>query len=103
LLNHYFFKNAVTALKHHGVTMSEAKRLYQRVRPPSSEAAKAQIIVGPKLPVIKCRLVDYSPGGACVEIFPMVPVPERFELLHGNVKKRSRVVWRRGIRLGLAF
>ena len=85
--------------------MSNGKspRLYQRVRPPNPEAAKAQIIVGPKLPVIKCRLVDYSPGGACLEIFPMVPVPERFELLHGNVRKRSRVVWRRGIRLGLAF
>ena len=85
--------------------MSNGKspRLYQRVRPPNPEAAKAQIIVGPKLPVIKCRLVDYSPGGACLEIFPMVPVPERFELLHGNVRKRSRVVWRRGIRIGVAF
>jgi hypothetical protein len=33
----------------------------------------------------------------------MVPVPVRFELLHGNVKKKSRVVWRRGIRIGVAF
>ena len=90
-------------MKHHGVAMSEAKRLYQRVRPPNSEAAKAQIIVGPKLPVIRCRLVDYSPGGACLEIFPMVQLPERFELLHGNVRKRSRVVWRRGIRIGVTF
>lgn len=82
---------------------SKSPRLYQRVRPPSAEAAKAQIIVGPKLPVLACRLVDYSPGGACLEIFPMAPVPERFELLHGNVKKKSRVVWRRGIRIGVVF
>jgi hypothetical protein len=81
----------------------KSPRLYQRVRPPTSEAAKAQIIVSPKLPVLQCRLVDYSPGGACLEIFPMVAVPERFELLHGNVRKKSRVVWRRGIRIGVAF
>ena len=85
--------------------MAETKspRLYQRVRPASPQAAKAQIIVGPKQPVIACRLVDYSAGGACLEIFPMVAIPERFELLHGSVKKKSRVVWRRGVRIGVAF
>jgi hypothetical protein len=85
------------------MSQDKSPRLYQRVRPTSPEAAKAQIIVSPKLPVLPCRLVDYSPGGACLEIFPMVPVPVRFELLHGNVKKKSRVVWRRGIRIGVAF
>ena len=85
--------------------MAESKfpRLYQRVRPPSSEAGKAQIIVSPRLPSVACRLVDYSPGGACLEIFPMVNLPERFELLHGKVRKKSRVVWRRGIRIGVVF
>jgi hypothetical protein len=81
----------------------KSPRLYQRVRPSSPQAAQAQIIVGPKAPVITCRLVDYSAGGACLEIFPMVPLPERFELLHGSVKKKSRVVWRRGVRIGVAF
>ena len=82
---------------------TKPKRLYPRVRPASSEAAKAQIVVGPKQPAIACRLVDYSRGGACLEIFPMVPLPDRFELLHGGVRKKSRVVWRRGIRIGVAF
>jgi hypothetical protein len=81
----------------------KSPRLYQRVRPSSTQAAQAQIIVGPKAPVIACRLVDYSAGGACLEIFPMVPLPERFELLHGSVRKKSRVVWRRGVRIGVAF
>lgn len=84
-------------------TDGKSQRLYQRVRPTSPAASKAQIIVGAKLPVIVCRLVDISAGGACLEIFPMVPVPDRFELLHGTVKKKSRVVWRRGIRIGVAF
>lgn len=81
----------------------KSQRLYQRVRPGTASAAKAQIIVGAKQPVISCRLIDYSPGGACLEIFPMVGLPERFELLHGSVRKKSRVVWRRGIRIGVAF
>jgi hypothetical protein len=83
-------------------TNDRAQRLYPRVRPVGSEAAKAQIISGGK-GVIACRLVDYSAGGACLEIFPMVAVPERFDLLHGGVKKKSRVVWRRGVRIGVAF
>ena len=84
-------------------TETKLQRLYQRVRPVSGEAAKAQIILGPKQPVIACRLIDYSRGGACLEVFPKVVLPERFELLHGGVKKKIRVVWRRGIRIGVAF
>ena len=90
----------------HIPTMSpdtKPQRLYQRVRPAGGEAAKAQIIVGPKAPVVTCRLVDYSPGGACLEIFPMVPVPDRFELLHGVSKKRCRVVWKNKNRVGVTF
>jgi hypothetical protein len=82
---------------------SKPKRLYQRVRPATAAAAKAQIIVDPKQPVVAARLVDYSAGGACLEIFPMVPLPGRFELLHGGVRKKCRVCWRRGIRIGVAF
>jgi hypothetical protein len=82
---------------------TKPQRLYQRVRPASGAAAKAQIIVGPKAPVIACRLVDYSRGGACLEVSPTVSLPERFELLHGGVRKKSRVVWRRGMRIGVAF
>jgi hypothetical protein len=33
----------------------------------------------------------------------MVTLPDRFELLYGNVKKRCRIAWRRGIRIGVAF
>jgi hypothetical protein len=59
--------------------------------------------VSPKAPVVACKLIDYSPGGACLEIFPMVALPDRIELLHGNVRKKGRIVWRRGIRIGVAF
>jgi hypothetical protein len=78
-------------------------RLYNRVRPTGMMGKSGQIVVAPRAPVIKCTIVDYSAGGACLEIFPIVALPERFELLYGNVKKRSRIVWRRGIRIGVAF
>jgi hypothetical protein len=66
-------------------------------------SSKAKIIVAPKSPLVDCRVVDYSVGGACLELFPMVKLPDRFELLYGNVRKKCRIVWRRGIRIGLAF
>jgi len=64
---------------------------------------EAKIIAAPKLPPIACTLVDYSAGGACLQLFPMVALPDRFELLYGNVRKKCRIVWRRGIRIGVAF
>jgi len=66
-------------------------------------SSNAKIIVGPKSPPIACTLVDYSAGGACLQLFPMVALPDRFELLYGTVRKRCRIVWRRGIRIGVAF
>lgn len=64
---------------------------------------EAKITKAPKLRPIACTLVDYSAGGACLELFPMVALPDRLELLYGNVKKKCRIVWRRGIRIGVAF
>jgi len=78
-------------------------RLYNRIKPVGRVTDKAQIILGAKLPLVECRLVDYAPGGACLELFPMVTLPERFEVRYGNVKKKCRIVWRRGIRIGVAF
>jgi hypothetical protein len=63
----------------------------------------AKLIVDPKAPVIDCRVVDYSPGGACLELTGQTALPIRFELLFGPTRKRCRVVWSAGRRLGVAF
>jgi hypothetical protein len=78
-------------------------RLYKRVRPAGLMSSNVKIIVAPKSPPIACTLVDYSAGGACLQLFPMVALPDRFELLYGSVRKKCRIVWRRGIRIGVAF
>ena len=77
-------------------------RRFARVRP-SKYSDVAKLIVGPKAPVIDCRVVDYSPGGACLEILGQTRPPNRFELLFGVTRKRCRVVWSAGRRLGVAF
>jgi hypothetical protein len=78
-------------------------RLYKRVQPTGQMSRSASIIVAPKLPVITCTVVDYSAGGACLQIFGQQTLPDRFEFLYGNVKKKARVVWRRGTRIGVVF
>ena len=78
-------------------------RLYKRVRPVGQMSSEAKIIVAPKSAPIACTLVDYSAGGACLQLFPMVTLPDRIELLYGSVRKKCRIVWRRGIRIGVAF
>ena len=42
----------------------------------------ARIILGPKLPIIDCILVDYSAGGACIQMEKHCDLPNRFELLY---------------------
>ena len=78
-------------------------RLYKRITPSGLMSRTGQIIVGPKSPALTCRVIDYSAGGACLDIYGLGTVPDRFEFLYGGVKKKIRVVWRRGIRIGVAF
>lgn len=78
-------------------------RRFARVRPSGLVSGNANLIVGPKLPVIPCRVVDYSAGGACIELNADASLPQRFELLHGATKKKCRMVWKQGRRIGLCF
>lgn len=79
------------------------QRRFVRVKPSGLVSRQAKIITGPKAPVIPCTLIDYSPGGACVDLGGQVTLPQRFELLHANTHKRCRVVWKRGSKIGVVF
>jgi hypothetical protein len=78
-------------------------RRFTRVRPAGRNSDAAKLIVDPKAPVIDCRVVDYSPGGACLETWGQIKLPDRFELLFGGTRKHCRVVWTVGRRFGVAF
>jgi PilZ domain len=78
-------------------------RRFARVRPSGKVSSVAKIIVDPKASPIDCMVVDYSAGGACLQVMFGTSLPSRFELLHGATKKRCRVVWKQGQRLGVTF
>lgn len=78
-------------------------RRFARVKPGARVSTAAKIVLGARNPMVDCQLVDFSPGGACLDIGPQVALPARFELVHGNTRKRCRVVWRDGRRVGVTF
>jgi hypothetical protein len=78
-------------------------RRFPRVQPTGRGSSAARLIVGPKDPVIDCNVVDYSAGGACLEICGRTKLPNRFELLFGGIRKRCRIVWSTGRRMGVSF
>jgi hypothetical protein len=78
-------------------------RRYTRVRPTGQVSRVGKIVVSPREPVLDCTVVDYSAGGACLEICGPIALPERFELLWGGTKKKCRVVWKTGRRTGVVF
>ena len=78
-------------------------RRFARVQPTGRMQKTAKIIVAPRAPVIDCDVVDYSAGGACLAIYGQAQLPNRFELLYCGTKRRCRVVWSKGRRLGVSF
>lgn len=78
-------------------------RRFARVRPGARVSSAAKIVVSARDPMIDCVLVDISAGGACIEVDPQVLLPQRFEVVHGNTRKRCRLVWKAGRRIGVSF
>jgi hypothetical protein len=77
--------------------------LYPRQKPQGRISSAAKILSDAKAPAIDVILVDYSAGGACLQLLKFIELPQRFEVLYGTVRKRCRIVWKRGMRIGVAF
>lgn len=78
-------------------------RRFTRIRPTGRLSRAGAIVIDAKSPVIDCGIVDYSAGGACLEIIPPRSLPQRFDLIYGSTKKKCRVVWASGTRVGVSF
>ena len=63
-------------------------RLYPRQRPQGRISTVAKILFDAKAPVIDCILVDYSAGGACLQLQKSIDLPQRFDVLYGTTRKR---------------
>jgi len=79
------------------------ERRFTRIRPSGVVSKSGKIIADSKSPMIACNVVDYSAGGACLEVAPQTTLPKRFDLIYGTTKKKCRVVWVNGPRLGVSF
>jgi len=79
------------------------QRLYPRLKPDGRLSKTAKILSAPNKPVIECILIDYSAGGACLQLQKYADLPQRFEVLYGTTRKRCRLVWKRAMRVGVAF
>ena len=75
-----------------------------RVSPSGLVSKTAKIFAEQKgSPVIDCYVIDLSPGGACLELARDAEIPQRFVLLHGGVKKKGRLAWKKGYRFAVVF
>lgn len=54
---------------------------------------------------IDCRVRNFSPTGACLEVTSQVGIPDDFVLVieHDHFKQPCHVIWRTGTRLGVEF
>jgi len=78
-------------------------RRFHRVRPTGAASRTGTIFVDLKSPATACNVVDFSAGGACLEVHGSDDIPRKFILNHGGVKKNCRIVWQQGRRVGVSF
>jgi hypothetical protein len=78
-------------------------RLFARMRPSGRISSIAEIFAGAGASAVDCILVDYSAGGACLQLKAFIALPDRFDVLYGTTRKHCRVVWKRGLRIGVTF
>jgi hypothetical protein len=78
-------------------------RRFARVKPSGRISNSGKIAVDAKSPLIDCFIMDYGAGGVCLQVNPGVVLPKRFELIHGAIKKKCRVAWVNGRKVGVAF
>jgi hypothetical protein len=65
----------------------------------------ATIVFGRRSAAVDCVVLDFSAGGACLELKIPLGIPDEFELTirHSNIIHPCLVVWRKPRRLGVAF
>ena len=54
---------------------------------------------------IDCRIRNFSPAGACLEVASQLGIPDEFTLVveHDHLHQKCYVIWRTSTRLGVEF
>lgn len=79
------------------------QRRFARLKPTGPMSRFGKIIIDPRTPAVDCLIIDYSAGGACLDIADAAALPKRFDLLYAGSRKKCRVVWTTGRRMGVSF
>ncbi len=78
-------------------------RSTHRFEPKGLVSKTGQLFVSPSSDPIECKIVDLSPGGACLESSTLLVLPHRFEFRHGGVRRFCVLAWQRRFRFGITF
>jgi hypothetical protein len=64
-----------------------------------------KIICDHAAPEIACRIRNFSPAGACLQVASLKGIPDTFILrtARGNITWPCRVIWKSANRLGVSF
>ena len=79
------------------------KRRWIRIKPTGLVPRSGKLLLGEKAQLIECRIVDFSAGGACLELPKYCELPKRFEFINGRTRTFCRVAWARGYRIGIMY
>jgi hypothetical protein len=52
---------------------------------------------------IDCTVIDMSASGACLSVQRPQDIPTNLEFLHGTIRRKCCVVWRRGFQVGISY
>ena len=74
-----------------------------RVKPSGLVAKTCKLFMDAKSPAIECQIIDLSSSGASVWLPRQMTLPQRFEFMHGGVKKNVFLVWQKNLRAGIGF
>ena len=62
-----------------------------------------KIMITQPFSVVDCVVRDISEGGACLEVSGTAQLLASFELVYAERRRRCRVAWQSGRRIGVAF
>lgn len=83
--------------------MAAEKRRWARVKPQGMVSRAGKLVLDAKTAPIDCTVVDLSAGGACLELARAPDLPRKFEFIHGGVRRKCHLAWRRGYRVGISY
>jgi hypothetical protein len=79
------------------------KRRALRTQPRGLVSKVGKILLGPKIEPIDCTVIDMSAGGARLSVQRPQDIPDNLEFLHGTIRRKCCVVWRRGFQVGISY